>query len=79
MHDTCNLIASARVDRLRRIASDEFALAPPLEGADLALLMVIQLSSRFDQKAADYGRVMQSEIVTPMHEAEEPVAAGVLN
>lgn len=79
MHDTCNLIASARIDRLRRIASDEFALAPPLEGADLALLMVIQLSSRFDQKAADYGRVMQSEIVTPMHEAEEPVAAGVLN
>lgn len=79
MHDTCTLISSARLDRLRRIAGDEFALAPPLEGADLALLMVIQLSRQFDQKAADYGRVMQSEIATPVHEGDDVRAAGVLN
>lgn len=71
MHDTCELIASSRVDRLRRIAADEMLLAPALEGSDLALLMVMQLSETLEQKEADYGRVIEAEIITPILEGEE--------
>ncbi|MEM9059698.1 MAG: ATP-binding cassette domain-containing protein [Pseudomonadota bacterium] len=70
LHDTCELIASTRLDRLRRIAGDDMLLAPAMEGADLALLMVMQLSESFEQRAAEYGRVMKADIVTPMHDQD---------
>jgi hypothetical protein len=79
MHDTCELIASARIDRLRRIAADEMLIAPALEGADLALLMVMQLSETFDQKPADYGRVMQAEVPTPIQDGDDEFGGKVLN
>ena len=79
MHDTCELIASARIDRLRRIAADEMLIAPALEGADLALLMVMQLSETFDQKAADYGRVMQAEVPTPIQDGDDEFGGKALN
>lgn len=79
MHDTCELIASSRIDRLRRIADDEMMLAPALEGSDLALLMVMQLSESFDQTSADYGRVIQAEVTTPIQDGDEETVEKVLN
>ena len=79
MHDTCELIASARIDRLRCIADDDMILAPVLEGSDLALLMIMQLSESFDQKPADYGRVMHAEVATPIQDGDEEHGVTVLN
>lgn len=79
MHDTCELIASSRVDKLRRIAGDEMLLAPPLEGPDLALLMVMQLSETFEQKPAEYGRIIQAEVVTPIQDGDDDQYNAVLN
>jgi len=79
MHDTCELIASSRIDRVRKLADNEMMLAPPLEEGDLALLMVMQLSETFDQKPADYGRVMHAEINTPIQDAEDVADPKVIN
>ena len=74
LHDTCEPIASARVDRLSRIANDEMILAPALEGSDLALLMVMQLSESFEQRTAEYGRVLKAEISTPVNDNDGDAA-----
>ncbi len=79
MQDTCELIASSRIDRLKRVASDETLIAPALEGTDLALLMVMQLSETFDQRKAEFGRVMQAELVTPVQESDDEFGEKVLN
>lgn len=79
MLDTCEMIASTRIDKLRRIAEDDLILAPALEGPDLALLMVMQLSEALEQKQADHGRVIQASIATPIEDGSESDFGRVLN
>ncbi|MEM7211013.1 MAG: hypothetical protein AAF479_03815, partial [Pseudomonadota bacterium] len=79
MHDTCELIASARIDRIRQIAYNETMFAPPLEDGDLALMMIMQVSEKFEQIEADYGRIIQAEITTPIHDADDAIQTKPVN